>query len=1116
MKTVKTNDSVLFRLLLLMIVTGNSLFSQDQEHNYIIDRFGIEHGLSQSVIKCVLQDSRGFLWIGTQDGLNRFDGYQFKAFKYDVNDTSSISHNTITTLFEDKRGRFWIGTQNGLNLFQHGKFIRFKFQGDGPFSVMNDNIISVCEGDSGYMWIGTIGGGLHRFDPDKRKFISYRHKADDSHSLPSNTIRSLCFTSDKTLWIGASRGLCRLANGRIDRIIDRQNQSNPFFTDNILVLLETGRGNLWAGSRHNGLVEFNPRNSSAENHFTVNNGLKHNHITSVYESNDGTLWVGTGFGGVHLFQNGFWNYFTHDSSNPDKTPNDEINSILKDHSGNLWVGTSSGLYRFKRNFFTIFRNDAPVSRKLPGNEVWAVYEDSRKRLWTAVHPQGLFMSDKNNTALFTDKSGQPNIIAHSNVYCIKEDRFGRIWIGAERGISVLDGKTIHTFRPAEGDSFAIPDYTVMAIEEDKNGSIWIATYGGGLLRWEPEKPGSVKGRFLTYRYLHNNPKSLSNDDVFTLKADKSGYLWIGTFNGLNRFDGDWFTRFHHNPDDRNSLSHNTVLSIHAADDGSVWIGTDGGGLNHYQDGVWTAFTKKDGLPNNVIYGILQDGDSNLWLSTNKGLSRFSLTKIGINKIQNFDTHDGLPSNEFNQNSYFKNKRGEMFFGGISGMIRFRPETIVPGEYAVPVYITAFKIFDRDALSEYELSTASQTDLSYKDNFFAFEFVALDYTTASKNRYAYQLVGFDNDWINSGTRRYASYTNLDGGAYVFRVKATNSHGVWNEQPYEIRVVIHPPFWETEWFRISALILVLSGLYALYRYRLHAIRRQNEELEQKVHERTKTIEEKNSELEMKNEQIRQHQEQLIQSEKLSSLGRLVSSMSHEINNPLNFTYGTISILEQDLKDLKELTKNAQADRITPDEIQAKADLLQTIKLGIERIRDIVVGMRNFSVMDESELIEIDVNTTISYLLSLIRSRDRQGVMIHTDLSELPVIQGLPGQLNHAILNILKNAIEFTQKRVKREETGNIWIKTCRENEAIVISVRDDGIGIPEEHRHKIFEPFFTTKGVGEGTGLGLAISYGVIQHHHGWIDYSSESGKGSEFKLYLPVQTQPPAMSEKKQG
>lgn len=1075
-----------------------------QYPTYLTDRYSIEHGLSQSVVKTLFQDSKGFLWIGTQEGLNRFDGYQFIDYRYDPNDTNSISNNSINAIIEDPEGNLWIGTQHGLNLFENGKFRRIYNRSDPSALIYLNTITGLAADDSGQIWISTLGGGLQCYHPVSGVFRSYKKQENDPNSLWSNYLHSLYRDGQGVLWIGTSYGLCRYSKGRVERIMAPEKKYQGIFSDALLVIRNGSNRTLWVGGMQQGLMLYHPEDHQVLAHYTVQNGLKQNTIMSVYETPDQTLWIGTQTAGLHCLKDKQWSYFRSDPADPNKTISDEINTIIPDRSGHIWVGSDYGLYFLRKNRFIIYNRQAQPPYDLPGNDTWVIFEDSKKRLWIGVHPLGLVMKSGQQSTWFSDKANSPIRLPNPKVYCMTEDRYGRIWIGAQRGLTVLDGDQIYIFPPSRADSFGIPPFSLLSIVEDREGQIWLATYGEGLLRWQPESPRSMKGKFIRYKHNPDDPNSISNDDVFTLALDRDGFLWVGTFDGLNRFDGKQFIRYKHEPGNPNSLSHNTIFSICPIKDGSLWVGTDGGGLNHFTNNHWTIYTKKHGLANNVIYSIIEDADSNLWLSTNKGLTRFSLNPFHPHRIQNFDVHDGLPVNEFNQNSSFKNARGEIFFGSISGLVRFNPKDLDFSRYRAPVHITAFKIFDQE--TDRKLQHGSHIDLSYKDNFFSFEFVAIDFTTASKNQYAYQLVGFDKDWIYTGTRRYASYTNLDGGEYIFRVKATNSHGVWNDTPTEVYVRIHPPFWATWWFRVLFILTAVAGLYGIYRYRMLSIRRRNEELELKVLERTKTIEEKNRELEEKNRQIQKHQAQLIESEKLSSLGRLVSSMSHEINNPLNFTIGTISLLEQDLEEMKMVLRESPSASFSTADIDARIELLNAIKTGIQRISDIVVGMRNFSVMNESELVEVDINTTLNYLLSLIRSRDRQGVMIHADLSEVPVIRGLPGQLNHAILNVLKNAIEFTQKRVKRDETGNVWIRTYQEKDMIVISIRDDGIGIAEEHRGKIFEPFFTTKGVGEGTGLGLAISYSVIQHHQGRIECHSEPGKGSEFKLYLPVNSQ----------
>jgi signal transduction histidine kinase len=443
------------------------------------------------------------------------------------------------------------------------------------------------------------------------------------------------------------------------------------------------------------------------------------------------------------------------------------------------------------------------------------------------------------------------------------------------------------------------------------------------------------------------------------------------------------------------------------------------------------------------------------------------------------------------------------------MVRFQPGELVPRVFVPPVYITAFKKFDHEVSFPFEISQLDCVEISYRDNFFAFEFAALDYTVPEKNQYAYKLDGFDEDWVFSGSRRYASYTNLDGGTYRFMVKAANSDGVWNEHPTQITVVVRPPFWKTIWFELLAAMGVLGLVYGFYWSRLRMMHNRNLMLERKVRERTSLIEEKSRELEIKNEQIRLQQDKLIESEKLSSLGRLIGGMSHEINNPLNFTYGNAVNLELELQDLQKEILDVLPSHLPLEGLQHKfkemEDMLRTIKMGTERIKDIVVGLRDFAIMYDSETADIHLNTLVDHLVGILRSQEHQHVDIRKEYQELPPIRGLYGQLSHAIMNILRNAVEAAESRSGQTGRGDVLIRTWVQGGRLVLSIRDNGQGIPDEIRTKVFEPFFTTKDVGKGTGLGLSISYGIIRNHKGEISFESELGHGTEFRIELPLES-----------
>jgi len=409
------------------------------------------------------------------------------------------------------------------------------------------------------------------------------------------------------------------------------------------------------------------------------------------------------------------------------------------------------------------------------------------------------------------------------------------------------------------------------------------------------------------------------------------------------------------------------------------------------------------------------------------------------------------------------------------------------------------------------SNLKTIELSHRENFFEIEFVALDYKSPEKIVYEYKLEGFDEDWNYVGSRRFASYTNLDGGSYRFQVRATNADGVWSRHTAELEIVITPPFWKTAWFQISMACVAILGAYGFYQSRLRMIKIRNQALETRVRERTEEIVKKTLELEEKNKKIKQQQHQIIQAEKLSSLGRLVSGVAHEINNPLNYTYGGSINLETDLMDIWQFVSDLKSSQKIPGDsadlilqrLEDTRDMLDAIKKGTGRIRDIVVGLRNFAAIQEIQTSEIDLNAMLDYLAGIIRSQDRKNISIHRDYEDLPVLSGYPEQLRHALMHIIHNAADAIEARTDRHG-GNIWIRAAADNGDVVITVKDDGIGMPPSVRDKIFEPFFTTKEVGKGTGLGLAISYGIIVNgHHGSIAVESEPQQFSEFVVTLPV-------------
>lgn len=1106
---------------------------QAQKKDYLIERISIEQGLSQSVVNTIYQDKKGYLWFGTQDGLNRFDGYSYTVYRNEPGNPNSLSNNTVQALFEDTDGNMWIGTLGGLNKLSNQKITVYTHIASDSQSLSDQFITSLCGDSAGNIWIGTQEGGLNMFDPKTGKFKVFKSNTGKAGSLSHNSVRSVLMDHHQTLWVGTGDGLHKMdvRGGLKDSFIVYKNkpgERNTLSHNSVLSIFEDRSGQIWIGTQRGGLNKWNREKDEFiffKNDPKDPNSISQNNINSISEDRDGNIWAGSFGGGLNLYQDGKFIRYRNDPRFPISLSNDDVQAVYCDRAGTCWVGTfGGGLSKFKKNRFTVFRSVPEAVNSLSSNDVWVMFEDSQENLWIGLYGGGLNVYKKGIFSYYRHDAKKPRSLVSNTIYALREDRDGNMWIGTEAGLCKYEKQAKNngtadflTFINDPKNPKSLSNDQLTGLYQDRLGNLWIATYGGGLDRVSAAELGKATPVFEHFRN-DSNKNSISDNYINVVTEDNDGHIWIGTQNGLNEFDGKNFISYKHISGQSKSISDNTILSLYVDAVNNVWIGTHGGGLNKYKDGVFTVYTQKDGLANNVVYGIEEDEEGNLWLSTNRGLSRFNPNKIGQEAFRNYDTQDGLPSNEFNQGAYFKNKKGRVFFGGINGMVSFNPKEFIESDYVPPVYLTAFKKFDKDIDFGADLDKVKNVEISYKDNFFGFEFVALDFRTPEKIRYAYKLEGFDKEWVYSNHRRYATYTNLDGGHYVFKVKATSSDGIWNEQAAEIRLAITPPFWKTLWFQFSSGFILLIAAYSFYQSRLRIIKSQNILLENKVARRTHEIEEKNKildqqnkELELKNEQIEKQQAQMVQAEKLSSLGRLVSGVAHEMNNPLNFTYGNSANLETDFKEVRQIIQTGldarKMDADVAHQINKHMDemfeMIRAIKIGTERIKDIVVGLRDFSTSDGSAATEIDIALNLEYMLSLLRSRDRKNVTILKNFTYVPKIKGFPSHLNQALLQVMINAIEAIERKNYEGNEGYVKISCYAEKPYVVVSVQDNGTGISDEIKNKIFDPFFTTKEVGKGTGLGLSICYGIIQTHKGKITFDTEIDKGTEFKIYLPI-------------
>ncbi|MCP5108746.1 MAG: PAS domain S-box protein [bacterium] len=860
--------------VLFLLGSMGILFPDARDIAVTFDNIGLEQGLSQLSVNTITRDKNGFMWFGTEDGLNKYDGYNCKIYKHNPDDPTSIPDNHVRVICEDTGDDvLWIGTHGGglgkLDL-KNDTFTNYKHEPGDPLSLSHNQVYSLYIDDSGVLWVGTWGGGLNKFDKEKETFTHYRYQRGNPAGLSHDIVRAIHKDCNGVMWIGTYGGGLNkfdIRTGTFTHYRHRPGRPDSLSNDQVMTICETKNGKMWIGTDGGGVNLFD-REEGTFTRYRHNPGvpgsLSHDRIKFIHEDRFGVLWVGTFGGGLNRFdyKTRTFTAFRHNPANLKSLPGDRVLSIYEDDTEMLWIGVGVGgigkldLQKKRIHYYGAVPNEP---NGLSSANIRTFAEDSDGVLWIGTDGGGLNKFDRKNNkiTLYTHNPEKGDSLAYDRIYILYDDNKEEVlWVGTfGGGLDKFDKKKesfIH-YKHRPGDPAGLSHNRIRAICEDHTGRLWIGTWGGGLNRYNREKDN-----FTQYRHKPDTPDSLSHDSVFCIYEDRSGNLWIGTWGGgLNRYhrEKDNFTCFRHEPGNLNSLRNDRVLSICEDRDGILWVGSGGRGLGKFdrENNKWSFYSSQEhGLPNDVIYGILEDENGYLWLSSNGGISRFdSKTET----FKNYDTEDGLQSSEFNGAAYYKSPSGEMFFGGVNGFNSFFPGAIKDNPYVPPIIITDFKKFNKPVKFGTPLSQVKEIPLSYRDNFISFDFVALNYRTPGKNQYAYMLEGFDREWINCGTRRTASYTNLDSGKYVFRVRGANNDGVWNMEGTSIKLNVIPPVWERWWFLALVTAAIFALVFMFYRYRTLGIRYRNQELEAI---NTK-LERKISERRKKEEQLRRSEEE-----------------------------------------------------------------------------------------------------------------------------------------------------------------------------------------------------------------------------------------------------------------